>query len=137
MTDKQNKFLAFRAEGKSYDVIAKELRISKPTLIQWSKLFEAEIKDLQFESYLAIKQTYACNTKAKYEMTLKQLNKIDDAILNADLASSNIKDLFTIKNSLLFQVEAIEKKISVDAKIKQSDDFGNVERLRLKLSEVE
>ena len=137
MTDKQNRFLTLRAEGKSYDAIAKELKKSKPTLIQWSKLFENEIKDLQFESFLQIKEAYSWSVKTKYEMTLKQLNKIDDAILNADLASSNIKDLFTIKNSLLFQLEAIEKKISVDAKIKQSDDFGNVERLRLKLSEAE
>ena len=137
MNDKQNRFLTLRAEGKTYDAIAKELQTSKPTLMQWSKLFENEIKDLQFESFLQIKEAYSWSVKAKYETTLKQLNKIDDAILNADLASSNIKDLFTIKNSLLFQLEAIEKKISVDAKIKQSDDFGNVERLRLKLSEAE
>ena len=137
MNDKQNRFLTLRAEGKTYDAIAKELQTSKPTLMQWSKLFEAEIKDLQFESFLMIKETHAWSTKTKYETMLKQLNKIDDAILNADLTSSNIKDLFTIKNSLLFQLEAIEKKISVDAKIKQSDDFGNVERLRLKLSEAE
>ncbi|ATB70385.1 hypothetical protein SJPD1_2289 [Sulfurospirillum diekertiae] len=137
MTDKQNRFLTLRAEGLSYDVIAKELKTSKPTLIQWSKLFENEIKDLQFESFLKIKEAYSWSVKTKYEMTLKQLNKIDDAILEADLSSSNIKDLFTIKNSLLFQLEAIEKKISVDAKIKQTDDFGNVEHLRLKLSEAE
>ena len=136
MNDKQNRFLTLRAEGKTYDAIAKERQTSKPTLMQWSKLFENEIKDLQFESFLQIKEAYSWSVKTKYETTLKQLNKIDNAILNADLTSSNIKDLFTIKNSLLFQLEAIEKKISVDAKIKQSDDFGNVERLRLKLNEV-
>ncbi|MCD8545368.1 MAG: hypothetical protein LRY52_11200 [Sulfurospirillum cavolei] len=137
MNDKQTRFLSLRANGLSYDAISQELKISKPTLIQWSKLFEAEIKDLQFESFLQIKEAYSWSVKTKYETTLKQLNKIDDAILNADLTSSNIKDLFTIKNSLLFQLEAIEKRVSVDAKIKQSDDFGNVERLRLKLSEAE
>ena len=137
MNDKQTRFLSLRANGLSYDAISQELKTSKPTLIQWSKLFEAEIKDLQFESFLMIKETHAWSTKTKYEMMLKQLNKIDDAILNADLTSSSIKGLFTIKNSLLFQLEAIEKRISVDAKIKQSDDFGNVERLRLKLSEAE
>ena len=137
MNDKQNRFLTLRAEGKTYDAIAKELQTSKPTLMQWSKLFENEIKDLQFESFLQIKEAYSWSVKTKYETTLKQLNKIDNAILNADLTSSNIKDLFTIKNSLLFQLEAIEKKISVDAKIKQTNDFGNVERLRLKLSDAE
>lgn len=137
MTDKQNRFLTLRAEGKSYDAIAKELKTSKPTLMQWSKLFENEIKDLQFESFLKIKEAYSWSVKTKYEMILKQLSKIDDAILEADLSSSNIKDLFTIKNSLLFQLEAIEKKISVDAKITQTDEYGIKEALRLKLSEAE
>jgi len=137
MNDKQNRFLSLRAEGKSYDAIAKELKTSKPTLMQWSKLFESEIKDLQFESFLKIKEAYSWSVKTKYETTLKQLNKIDDAILEADLSQSNIKDLFTVKTNLLMQLETMEKKISVDAKLNQTDDFGNVERLRLKLSEAE
>ena len=136
MNDKQTRFLSLRANGLSYDAISQELKISKPTLIQWSKLFEAEIKDLQFESFLMIKETHAWSTKTKYEMMLKQLNKIDDAILNADLTSSNIKDLFTVKTNLLMQLETMEKKISADTKLNQTDDFGNVERLRLKLNEV-
>ncbi len=136
MNDKQTRFLSLRANGLSYDAISQELKISKPTLIQWSKLFEAEIKDLQFESFLMIKETHAWSTKTKYEMMLKQLNKIDDAILNADLTSSSIKDLFTVKTNLLMQLETMEKKISADTKLNQTDDFGNVERLRLKLNEV-
>ena len=136
MNDKQTRFLSLRANGLSYDAISQELKISKPTLIQWSKLFEAEIKDLQFESFLQIKEAYSWSVKTKYETTLKQLNKIDDAILNADLTSSNIKDLFTVKTNLLMQLETMEKKISADTKLNQTDDFGNVERLRLKLNEV-
>ena len=136
MNDKQTRFLSLRANGLSYDAISQELKISKPTLIQWSKLFEAEIKDLQFESFLMIKETHAWSTKTQYEMMLKQLNKIDDAILNADLTASSIKDLFTVKTNLLMQLETMERKISVDAKIKQTDEYGITERLRLKLNEV-
>ena len=137
MTDKQNRFLTLRADGVTFDAIAKELQTSKPTLIQWSKLFENEIKDLQFESFLKIKEAYSWSVKAKYEMLLKQLSKIDDAILKADLTSSNIKDLFTIKNSLLAQLESIEKKISVDAHVNKIDEYGIKENLRLKLNEAE
>ena len=137
MTDKQNRFLTLRADGVTFDAIAKELQTSKPTLIQWSKLFENEIKDLQFESFLKIKEAYSWSVKAKYETLLKQLSKIDDAILKADLTSSNIKGLFTIKNSLLAQLESIEKKISVDAHVNKTDEYGTKEKLRLKLNEAE
>ena len=47
MTNPQSLFIGLRAEGKSFSAIAQELKVSKPTLIHWSKLFENEIKDLQ------------------------------------------------------------------------------------------
>ena len=136
MTNVQSSFIGLRAEGKSFNAIAKELKISKPTLIQWSKLFENEIKDLQFDTFVTIKEIHAWSSRQKYETMLKQLGKIDDAILEADLSQSNIKDLFTVKTNLLMQLETMEKKISADTKLNQTDDFGNVERLRLKLNEV-
>jgi len=136
MTNLQSSFIGLRADGISFNAIAKELKVSKPTLIQWSKLFENEIKDLQFDTFVTIKESHSWSSRQKYETMLKQLGKIDDAILEADLSQSNIKDLFTVKTNLLMQLETMEKKISVDAKVKQTDDFGNVERLRLKLNEV-
>lgn len=137
MDAKQREFILLRADGLSYDKIATKLKTSKATLIQWSKLFEDEIKDIQFQSFLQIKETYSYNQKSKYEMMLKQLDKIDEGILNADLTATQIKDLFTIKNNILFQLEAIEKKVSADAKVTTTNEFGHKEHLRLKLSEVE
>ena len=136
MTNVQSSFIGLRAEGISFNAIAKELKVSKPTLIQWSKLFENEIKDLQFDTFVTIKESHAWSSRQKYETMIKQLGKIDDAILEADLSQSNIKDLFTVKTNLLMQLETMEKKISADTKLNQTDDFGNVERLRLKLNEV-
>lgn len=137
MDAKQREFILLRADGMSFDKIALQLKTSKATLIQWSKLFEDEIKDIQFQSFLQIKETYSYSKKTKYEMLLRQLNKIDDAILEADLTGTQIKDLFTIKNNISAQLEAIEKKISIDAKITQTDEYGIKEALRLKLSEAE
>ncbi len=137
MDAKQREFILLRADGLSYDKIALKLKATKGTLIQWSKLFEDEIKDIQFQSFLQIKETYSYNQKSKYEMMLKQLDKIDNAILEADLTATQIKDLFTIKNNILFQLEAIEKKISTDAKVTVTDEYGIKDKLRLKLSEAE
>jgi chemotaxis regulatin CheY-phosphate phosphatase CheZ len=137
MDAKQREFILLRADGISYDKIALQLKTSKATLIQWSKLFEDEIKDIQFQSFLQIKEAYSYSQKSKYETLLKQLNKIDDAILEADLTGTQIKDLFTIKNNISSQLEAIEKKISTDAKVTTTNEFGHKEHLRLKLNEVE
>ena len=44
LNSKQMEFVTLRADGLSFDKIAKQLKISKATLIQWSKLFEDNIK---------------------------------------------------------------------------------------------
>ncbi len=137
MTTKQQKFILLRADGMSFDKIAKEIRTSKPTLIQWSKLLEKEIKDLEFEAYIKIKESYSWNKKKKYETLLKQLDKIDDGIMNADLTTTNLKDLFTIKNNILFQVDTIERNVIADPNIVKTDEYGLKSKLDIKLNEIE
>ena len=44
--DKQQKFIELRAEGHSFDEIAKRVQISKPTLIKWSKEFKEQIAEV-------------------------------------------------------------------------------------------
>ena len=38
----QNRFVGLRAEGWSFDRIAQELGVSKPTLIDWSRKYQLE-----------------------------------------------------------------------------------------------
>ena len=137
MNDKQQTFIILRAKGLSFDKIATKLNTSKPTLIQWSKLFEEQIKDIQFEAFIKIKEAYSHNTKAKYENLLKQLNKIDEAILNADLSHTSIKDLFSIKNHLYHQIESLEQTIKANPHITQTNEFGLKEELYLTLKSYE
>ncbi len=136
MDAKQREFILLRDNGESYDAIAKKLKTSKATLIQWNKLFEEEIKELQFHSFIKIKEAHSWNQKKKYEMLLKQLDKVDDGILKSDLTTASLKDLYLVKNSILSQVENMERKISVDANVTEKDDFGT-NRLRLSLNEAE
>lgn len=137
MNDKKQQFILLRADGMSFDKIAKELNTSKPTLIQWSKLLEDEIEDIQFHSFLAIKETYKHNQKSKYEKLLKQLDKIDEGINEADLTTTNIKDLFTIKNNLNMQIDSIEKKVEVNPKITITNEYDMKEQLTLNLYEIQ
>ncbi len=136
MNTKQREFILLRADGLSYDKIASQLKTAKSTLIQWSKLFEDEIKELQFHALAELKQTYTWNLKSKYETLLKQLQKIDDAILKADLSTTQIKDLFTIKQSLVFQLESLEKKVSIKSNVVTKNILGDKEDIPMRLSEV-
>ena len=136
MTDKQREFILLRADGLSYDKIAKQLKVSKVTLIQWSKLFIDDINDVQFQAFITLKEKYTSNKLNRYEILLKQLDKIDKAILKADLSEASIKDLFSTKNHLYYQITDIEKSIQAKTHIMQTDIIGNKEELKLSLNEI-
>ena len=135
-TPTQTKFILLRSDGLSFDKIAKELKVSKVTLIQWSKLFEDNIKELQFLAMVEIKKRYS-NTVAKwYETLLQQLDKIDKAILEADLLETPLKDLIQLQQHTYSQIESIEKRFKTKAYITNKNEFGMVENLELTLNEA-
>jgi hypothetical protein len=137
MNAKKQKFILLRADGLSFDKIAKELKVSKAQLIQWSKIYEDEIKEIQFHAFLQIKEAYSYTQKSRYENLLKQLDKLDKGILEADLSTASIKDLFTIKNNILMQLDTIEKRVTVDSKVTSTNELGYKEQLQFKLNEAE
>jgi transcriptional regulator len=136
MNTKQQTFITLRADGLSFDKIAEQLKTSKPTLIQWSKLFDDEIKDLQFQAFIKIKEAYSWNTKKRYETLLKQLNKIDETILNVDYSQTPLKDLVTIKNNILSQIDTIERNIKTNPRVTTTNELGYKEHLDFKLNEL-
>ena len=135
-TPTQTKFILLRSDGISFDKIAKELKVSKVTLIQWSKLFEDDIKELQFLAMVAIKKQYSNTVAKRYETLLQQLDKIDAAILNADLSEESLKDLIQLQQHTYSQIESIEKRFKTKAYITNKNEFGIVENLELTLNEA-
>ncbi|MBL1243505.1 MAG: hypothetical protein COA39_003755 [Sulfurimonas sp.] len=138
MNDKQKKFLVFRADGLSFDKIAKELKVSKPTLIQWSRIYQDDIQDLQFQDMRDLKEKYKYNKSARYEQLLKHLEKFNKAIDEADLTSATIKDLHLIKNDILLKLEQIEKRtVYTNTNLVSTCEItGKKENITLQLNEV-
>ena len=135
-TPTQTKFILLRSDGISFDKIAKELKVSKVTLIQWSKLFEDDIKELQFLAMVEIKKRYSNTVAKRYETLLQQLDKIDNAILEADLLETPLKDLIQLQQHTYSQIESIEKRFKTKAYITNKNEFGIVENLELTLNEA-
>ena len=135
-TPTQTKFILLRSDGLSFDKIAKQLKVSKVTLIQWSKLFEDNIKELQFLAMVEIKKRYSNTVAKRYETLLQQLDKIDNAILEADLLETPLKDLIQLQQHTYSQIESIEKRFKTKAYITNKNEFGIVENLELTLNEA-
>jgi len=138
MNDKQKKFILLRADGLSFDKIAKELKISKSTLIQWSRLYQDDIKDLEFISMQKIKEEFSNNQVDKYKTLMMHLQKVDEGITNADLREEKFKDLLTARNNISYQLEQIEKKtIYKNTGLVESCNItGEKTNITLKLNEM-
>lgn len=136
MNNKQKQFITLRADGISFDKISEQLKVSKVTLIKWNKEFEDDIRDLQFEAFISIKEVYTRNTKKRYETLLQQAQRIDEAILEVDLKKANIKDLFSIKTTIEKSIQQIENDVQFTKDMYK--DFDMLEDLKsgLKLNEI-
>lgn len=138
MDEKQRQFLLLRSSGKSFDYIAKELKISKPTAIQWSKLFKDDLNDMNFSALVALKEKYAFNVTTKYETLLKHLNKIDQAIESLDTSGATLRELMIFRNNLHMQIEKIEAGASyINSGLVTTDIFGKKSIEKIRLYEIE
>jgi hypothetical protein len=138
MKDNQKHFLILRAEGLSFDKIAVKLKVSKVTLIKWSRLFKDEIKDLQFLELQALKEKYKYDKQNQYEILLKQLNKFNDAIIDIDLSNASVRDLHLIRNDILARLDEIEKRtVFTNTELVSTCEItGNEEKVTVQLLEV-
>ena len=90
--DIKNRFIGLRAKGYSYDKIAKQLKVSKQTLITWSKELQAEIANLKtIELEVLLEKYYALREK-RIELFGKKL-----LALEKELSTRDLKDIPTEK----------------------------------------
>ena len=81
----KEKFIQLRAEGLSFDRIARELDTSKPTLMKWAKEFENEISELMFIEFESLFERYKMLRVERVRRYGEQLELIREALKEKDL----------------------------------------------------
>jgi len=69
-------FVMQRAQGKSFDKIADDLGISKPTLIKWQGELFAQIREQEFYEVQTITEAYAVTRRQRFDATAKTLGAV-------------------------------------------------------------
>ena len=82
-------FILLRIEGKSFDDIAKELKTSKSTLIDWNKKVEVrnEIQQGKAIKINTIVKAYEFDKQTRLKTLLSLSKKINDELSKRDLTS--------------------------------------------------
>ena len=112
-TNTKERFIQLRSEGMSFDKIALELKISKPTLINWSKELQAEIHNLKSIRKDAILEECQIRSENRLMLIGQTLNKLE-----GELGKRDFSDILTHK--LLEQIEKLNEQISL---VEQSLEF--------------
>jgi transcriptional regulator with XRE-family HTH domain len=99
-TEQKEKFVELRAKNWSFKKIVKQLGISKPTLIKWSKELNQKIANMKAIELEAIQEKYYMQKKQKIKLYGKQLEKIKEE-LEARLENNELKD---VKTEQLFKL---------------------------------
>jgi len=79
------RFIFLRAQGWSFNRIAVELQISKPTLIKWSRQHQFEIANLRATETEALAERVFRQRHERWEVLGRQLKRLEDEIEKRDL----------------------------------------------------
>jgi len=71
--EKQARFIELRARGMSFQKIAEEMGVSKPTLIKWNGELLEQVKEAQYLEYEKLIEQYGLFRKERFEVYCKAL----------------------------------------------------------------
>jgi orotate phosphoribosyltransferase-like protein len=99
--DVQQRFIELRAKGNSYDKIAKTLRVSKSTLLAWSKDLEMSIDNERNMAMDALVEKHKLARQHQMEMLGIQLNNVRQEMEKRDLSAVPTDKLLAMQMKLL------------------------------------
>ena len=100
-----------RAKGNSFEKIAKEIKVSKPTLLKWDKEFRAQVIKLRFLHFESLAEQYSLMKKQRLEDLGELYQKLKRELGKRDLskvATEKLLDMVTkLEDRLLSEFETI------------------------------
>lgn len=109
--EQQARFIELRGKGMSFQKIADEIGVSKPTLIKWNGEFLEQVKEAQYMEFEGLVESYGLFRKERFEIYCKALNSaLKEFQERAE--TGELKKVPTDK--LLNIVEQLEKRLERD-----------------------
>lgn len=105
--EETEKFIELRAQGLSFDSIAQQLNISKPTLLKKAREFQGEIERLKFINLEAQAEKYKVLRAERLKSLGELLGKVDGAIEAADFTKLSPEKLVDLKLKLSDKMQSL------------------------------
>jgi transcriptional regulator with XRE-family HTH domain len=102
----KQRFVFLRAQGWSFARIAEDLKISKPTLINWSRQFRYEIQNQRAIHIEALQEKWLSALDVRVNALGEQLCKVEAELGKRDMATVPTARLFALVEALRRQIMA-------------------------------
>ena len=98
------RFIELRAQSWSYARIMTELKVTKPTLIAWSRKHQFQIQNLKAIELEALAEKWLASTADRVNALGEQLRKVEAAISQRDVGELTTPQLHALARSLRRQI---------------------------------
>ena len=123
--EQKSRFIHLRAKGNSYTQIAKELGISKGTLVNWSAELEAEIAQARSVELEALQEEFFLLKEGRIRLLGEQLKAIQVEISKRDLSKVKTDKLMELQlryfGELKGEYVKTGERTRIDTKLTSSD----------------
>lgn len=117
--DKKHEFIRLRAKEWSFERISKKIGVSKPTLINWNKDFEHEIKNMKSVELESLYEEYNTTTKQRLENYANLHKKVLNELKNRDLSDVKSDKLIEMLINITNKIEEIKKQLPPEFKTEE------------------
>lgn len=128
MDDKAGKkqaFIELRAQGNSYDSISKEIGVSKPTLMGWSRELEMELANYKAMEQEALREEYFATKKHRIIIQGEQLKAIRKELSKRDFSDVPTYKLVELVAKLSDNLAADEEPVQFTGEGLRRLDFNH------------
>jgi transposase len=133
--EQKSRFIHLRAKGNSYDRIAKELSVSKGTLVNWNTELEAEIAHVRSIELEALQEEFFLLKEGRIRLLGEQLKGIQTEISKRDLSKVKTDKLMELQLRYFEELKSEYVKTGERTRISTKlNSSGIVEQLQLILS---
>jgi transposase len=98
------RFILMRSQGWSFNRIATELNVSKPTLIKWSRQHQFEIANLRATETEALAERIFRQRHERWEVLARQLKRLEEEMETRDLEEIPASRLHAIAAALRAEI---------------------------------
>ena len=117
--DTIRRFVELRSRGWSFARIARELGVSKPTLIGWSRRFRFDIQNQRAIELEALREEFISTCEQRARTLAGQLRQVEAELTKRNVAELSTARLFSLAESLRRQIKNETGDIEFSTPVKE------------------